>query len=270
MHYMRDIKIMTYNMLHAPGDRTQRLSAIIKESGADVVAAQEVDDPTTMAKIAAECGMAMVIGTSNGPESDGESDDEPPQENLAVLSKLPIARMVVHPGDRSIMFRPVLEVWVRGPSSGRVIGLFVVHLRAVPGPPGEQFRMREASAVQAVLSDRETPHILLGDFNAWLPGQAEAWGKVESWAPHLPDDHRAAVQGKVLGLFLNAGYKDALDTGPGRRPGSLRNVDGPGVDHILVTPNLLPWVTGSKMLRSEAASLASDHYPSWITVACEV
>jgi endonuclease/exonuclease/phosphatase family metal-dependent hydrolase len=107
--------------------------------------------------------------------------------------------------------------------------------------------------------------IVLGDFNAYTPDQAEASGASPTWPPHLPDDHRQAIMGGVLGPLLEDGYHDALREAPGGPVGggSLRGgSERPRVDHVLLSSDLAGSIESAEIVRTGApVDEASDHYP---------
>jgi endonuclease/exonuclease/phosphatase family metal-dependent hydrolase len=257
-----EIKVMTWNMLHAPGDRLEDLFAVLAAEDPDVVCAQEIDSLEGAAELAARLGMTLFVGTSNRPESPPPAGEPAAPENLAVLSRLPIRRVAVHAGDREAMFRPVLEAWLMAPDAAFPVGLFTVHLRAAAGPEGSAYKQREAAALRTVLADASGAHIVLGDFNAWAPGHAEAWGLPADYRSDMPADYRRAVGGEVLGGLLEEGYVDILEGRTGSPPApSMRGPGRPRVDHVLVTPDLSACVREAAILRNERIEVASDHHP---------
>ncbi len=265
---MTKLTLMTYNILHGPGERAALLAAVIESRQPDIVALQEVEDPAAVARLAASIGYWMFLGPCNTVETSPlvPQTEAPRPEHLAFLSRRPLEAAVVHHGDPAIMFRPVLEVRVPlegGPCHRAPLRLLTVHLRAFPGPAGEHWKLREGSVVRAVAGDGART-VLLGDFNAYAPEQAKAWDGSASWAPHMPDDHREAVLGGVLASLFEAGYRDALKEAPGGpvTGGTLRGADRPRVDHVLLSHDLAACVEHAEIVRSGApVEEASDHYP---------
>jgi endonuclease/exonuclease/phosphatase family metal-dependent hydrolase len=251
---MSELRVMTYNMLHAPGDRLQSLFDVVTAAHPDILACQEIDDIPGLLELSYRLGMPAVIGHSNRPE------DPPAAEHLAVLSRFPIVHLHIHPGDPDAMFRPVLEVWI-APSSAPVIRCFVVHFRAFVGAPGSQVKMREAEHLCGLLAEAQAPYLALGDFNALTPGEIEV---PPGWGADQPDDHREAVLHGVVDRLLKVGIVDTWRqvNDPTIVPtGSLRNGTSARVDYIWADPNSALYVAESTIIRTAEAAQASDHYP---------
>ena len=248
------MRVMTYNMLHAPGDRLQALLAVVREAAPDVLACQEIDDVAGLLELSLQLEMPAVVGHSNRPES------PPDPEHVAILSRWPIERIHVHRGDPEAMFRPVLEVWVAPPDGG-LVGFFTVHFRARPGAPGSEVKQREARHMADVLAQASGRFCALGDFNAWAPGEGEL--SADRLA-NLPEDHRAAVRGGVIGALLAL---DLTDTWKQCHPApepiapTLRDSATSRVDYILASRALATSVRTSDVIRSSFTATASDHYP---------
>jgi endonuclease/exonuclease/phosphatase family metal-dependent hydrolase len=266
---MPELALMTYNMLHAPGDRAELLAKVVESRRPDVVAVQEVADPAALNRMAASIGYWMFLGPCNAMETSPlvPTTEAPRPEHLAFLTRRPLAAAMVHQGDPEVMFRPVLEGRLRvddGPARVPSLRLLTVHLRAFPGPAAQQWKMREVSVVRAVAGDGARLTVVLGDFNAYVPQQAEAFSDTATWPLHLPQDHRDAVMGGVLRSLLDAGYHDALSEAPGGPVcgGTLRGSDRPRVDHVLVSADLTPCLTAAEIVRTGApVEEASDHFP---------
>lgn len=263
---MTELRIMTYNMLHAPGDRFTALLEVVRAARPDILACQEIDDVPALLTLSKELRMPAVIGYSNTPE------DPPAPEHLALLSRFPIIHLHLHPGDPAVMFRPVLEVWVALPARP-VLRCFVVHFRAIAGPEGSRVKMREAEHLCSLLMGSARPCCALGDFNALAPGEFGApsteEGLREEWGRHWPWDHREAVQGGVIKRIAATGLIDTWRqvNDPAYTPhATLRDRPSARVDYIWIDETLAPFITNSEIVRTADAALASDHYPVITTV----
>jgi exodeoxyribonuclease III len=245
---------MTYNMLHAPGDRLQALFDVVQAAQPDILACQEIDDIPSLLELSYRLAMPAVIGYSNRPE------DPPAAEHLAVLSRLPIVHLHIHPGDPDAMFRPVLEVWI-APPGVPVIRCFVVHFRAFVGAPGSQVKMREAEHLCGLLAEARAPFLALGDFNALSPAESDV---PVGWGADLPEDHRAAVRGGVVNRLLKVGMVDTwrqVNDPALVQSGTLRGGGSARVDYIWADPESARGVTDSMIIRTADAERASDHFP---------
>jgi endonuclease/exonuclease/phosphatase family metal-dependent hydrolase len=245
---------MTYNMLHAPGDRLEHLAEVVRGVDPDVLACQEINTYQGMMSLSRALGMLPVWGPANSAED--MSDDQPRYEHLAVFTRLAPAAVRVHGGDRRAMFRPVLEVRLGTPP----VTFFVVHLRAVLDDTEPYLKWRELGALLAVIGDADGPVVALGDFNALPPGELPA----VVGRPELPEDHLAAVGGGVVAALAGAGLADSLRLAhpyAGTPDSTLLGRDGSRVDYIFVSPELRDRVTDAYVVDNETVALASDHRP---------
>ena len=167
---MTTLRMMTYNMLHAPGDRLAALVEVVKGIGPDVLACQEVNTYEGMMELSRELDMMPIWGVANSAED--YSSGQPVFEHLVVFTRFPPRAVHVHPGDRRAMFRPVLEVRLQ-PPGGPEFSTFVVHLRALTDPRQRFLKFREVGALLAILGEAAGPVIAMGDFNAIAPIEAE-------------------------------------------------------------------------------------------------
>jgi len=257
---MTTLRVMTYNMLHAPGDRLGPLVEVVKAVSPDILACQEVNTFDGMMALSRELKMLPVWGAANSPEDYREG--QPVFEHLVVLTRLAPRAAYVHRGDRRAMFRPVLEVRLQ-PPGGPEIRTFTVHLRAVIDPGERYLKFRELGSLLAVLNEADGPAIAMGDFNAMAPGEGGQVGPGPG-GKELPEDHVAAVRGGVIGAVLEAGFVDSyrLRHAPdGTDESTLLGRPGRRLDHIFVTPSLERFVTGSYIADSETVQMASDHRP---------
>jgi endonuclease/exonuclease/phosphatase family metal-dependent hydrolase len=253
---MNTIRIMTYNMLHAPGDRLGQLADVVRSVDPDVVACQEINTYEGLMLLARETGMLPVWGPANSHED--TSGGQPVYEHLALLTKLPPRTVRVHRGDRRAMFRPVLEAELEVPGDGTV-SFFVVHLRAVLDATERYLKWRELGGLLAVIAEANGPVIALGDFNALPPGELPADDRRE-----LPEDHRAAVGGGVVAAITGAGLADSLRLVrpySGTPDSTLLQREGARVDYIFVSEELQGRVRDAFIVDTEAVAVASDHRP---------
>jgi endonuclease/exonuclease/phosphatase family metal-dependent hydrolase len=257
---MTRLRLMTYNMLHAPGDRLAPLVDVVKAVSPDVLACQEVNTFEGVMALSRELGMLPTWGVANSPED--YRDGQPVFEHLVVFTHLPPRAVRVHRGDRRAMFRPLLEVRLQ-PPGGPEITTFTVHLRAVIDPREPYLKFRELGSLLTAIGDAEGPVIAMGDFNAMAPGEAGHDG-VSPMRTSPPEDHVAAVRGGVIGAIVDAGFVDsyrARHPFKGRAESTLIGRDGRRLDHILVSSSLGPCIADSYILDNEMARVASDHLP---------
>jgi endonuclease/exonuclease/phosphatase family metal-dependent hydrolase len=255
---MSTLRIMTYNMLHAPGDRLGHLVDVVRSVDPDVLACQEVNTYEGMMDLSRELGMLPVWGPANSHED--TRDGQPLYEHLVVLTRLRPQAVRVHRGDRRAMFRPVLEVRLETPGGGAV-SFFVVHLRAVLDATERYLKWRELGALLAVIAETDGPVVALGDFNALPPGELPA---TDGNHRELPEDHLAAFGGGVVAAIAEAGLADSLRLVrpyPGTPDSTLLHRPGARVDYIFVSEELRERVTQARIVDGEAVAVASDHRP---------
>ncbi|HXW80453.1 MAG TPA: endonuclease/exonuclease/phosphatase family protein [Acidimicrobiales bacterium] len=255
---MTTLRLMTYNMLHAPGERLAPLVEVVKGVGPDILACQEVNTFEGMMSLSRELGMLPIWGAANSPED--YRNGGPVYEHLVVFTRLAPRSVRVHPGDRRAMFRPVLEVRLRPPGAPE-LSVFTVHMRALVDPSERYLKFRELGSLLTVLADAEGPVIAMGDFNARAPGEGTV---APPSGQELPDDHLHAVQGAVIGAIVDAGFLDSyrlVHPGGQHDESTLLNRAGSRVDHIFVNPLLGPYVTDSYIVDDQTVRNASDHRP---------
>jgi endonuclease/exonuclease/phosphatase family metal-dependent hydrolase len=251
------LRLMTFNMLHAPGDRLGPLVETVRSVAPDILACQEVNTYDGMMQLSRELDMLPIWGPANSAEDN--RGGHPVYEHLVLLTKLAPNLVRVHPGDRRAMFRPVLEARFQ-PPGGPEITVFTVHFRAVVDPGERYLKYRELGSFLSVLSDAAGPVVALGDFNARPPGEA---GEAVP-DDRRPEDHVAAVRGDVVNAIVGSGLVDSYRLAqpyPGRPETTLAGSAGARVDHIFVSSCLGSRVTASYILDNELVRTASDHMP---------
>jgi endonuclease/exonuclease/phosphatase family metal-dependent hydrolase len=257
---MTRLRVMTYNMLHAPGDRLASLVSVVKSVGPDLLACQEVNTFDGMMALSRELGMLPVWGIANSPED--YRDGQPVFEHLVVFTRIAPRAVRVHRGDARAMFRPVLEVRLQ-PPGGPEITTFTVHLRALIDPHERFLKFRELGALLAILSDADGPVIAMGDFNALAPDEVQHSGD-GPWRTEPPEDHLVAVRGSVIGALLGSGLVDSyrsVHPFDGKNESTLVGRGGRRLDYIFVSPSLRASVSDSFILDNEMVQVASDHRP---------
>ncbi len=257
---MTTLRVMTYNMLHAPGDRLAPLVDVVKGVSPDVLACQEVNTYDGMMELSRELNMMPIWGMANSAED--YRSDQPVFEHLVVFTRFPPRAVRVHPGDRRAMFRPVLEVRLQPPGAPEIT-TFVVHLRALIDPRERFLKFREVGSLLAILGDATGPVIAMGDFNAIAAREAEGISRAPL-GTEPPEDHVAAVRGGVIGAIEDAGLVDSyrsLHPYDGTDQSTLLAQPGRRVDYIFVDQSLTRFVSSSYILDNEGVRTASDHRP---------
>ena len=210
--------VLSYNIHHGEGTDgvfdLERLAAVIRETGADLVALQEVDVGTGRAggvdqaeELARLTGMTAFFGEAI-PFSGGSYGD-------AVLSRWPLMDQEAHllPAQPDHERRVAVAVTVQPPgwpSPLRFVGTHLDHTR----DPAD--RVAQAEALNALLLPDELPTILAGDLNA-QPGSApmevlRRAGWREADAAHLPTFPSAEADRKIDWVLVGPSFPLAAAT----------------------------------------------------------
>jgi endonuclease/exonuclease/phosphatase family metal-dependent hydrolase len=185
-----ELTVLTYNIHHGEGTDgvfdLERLAAVIRDSGADLVALQEVDVRTQRAsgvdqaaELARLTGMEVRFGEAI-PYSGGSYGD-------AVLSSLPIQAEAVWklPAEPNHEERVAVGVMVELANGARIrfISTHLDHTR----DPSDRVRQAQSIMEQAFPPGKQAPPtLLLGDMNA-EPGSAPMKVFEELFTSAAPD-----------------------------------------------------------------------------------
>ena len=212
----RELRVLAYNIHHAEGVDGKldvpRIAQIIKESGADLVALQEVDKATERTgkvdqakELAGLTGMHMVFGKA--------MDYQGGEYGQAILSRWPILSSKTHylpePADREP--RIAVETTIRLGDGGPTIRFVGTHLEHQL----EAVRIEQAAELNKLFAGDEIPTILLGDMNA-RPGSnpmkilLEKWQDTGNTAPTVPAENPRNLIDYVL--FRPAGAWEVLSS----------------------------------------------------------
>ncbi|MGB0543683.1 MAG: endonuclease/exonuclease/phosphatase family protein [Longimicrobiales bacterium] len=158
------LRVAAYNVKHGQGMDgivdLERIADVLRPLDTDVITLQEIDSGTERTKgvdQAARLGELLGMQAFFGdfmPYQGGEY-------GMAVLSRLPVTRVMNHrlpDGDEP---RTGLEVEVRVGPEGRPVSVVGIHLYRTP-----EERLAQADSLSALLDGREHPVILAGDFNS--------------------------------------------------------------------------------------------------------
>jgi endonuclease/exonuclease/phosphatase family metal-dependent hydrolase len=157
-------RLLTYNILTGGTGRLDQLATMIGATGADVVGLVEATNPHVVEELAKRLGMDFRLSGHATHERDW---------HVGVMSRLPIVGVQVHTRPGAFTRKYLLEVAVEE-TDGKLLTVFVIHLRATFYQRAEsnRIRRREMQELLRVLARRRgTPHLLMGDFNAIVPGE---------------------------------------------------------------------------------------------------
>ncbi|MFJ4467795.1 endonuclease/exonuclease/phosphatase family protein [Streptomyces sp. NPDC089424] len=236
----RVLDVMTFNIHHAQGTDDvldlRRIAEVVRESGADVVGLQEVDNHYSArsdwadqpAELAALLGYHVVFGANidNAPPVEG---GHRVQYGTAILSRYPITAsdntwLYKSPGqEQRGLLHATLDV------HGRKVEFYNTHLAA----SSQTDRLEQTAQVVDLIGTKK-PGILVGDFNA-LPAAPESQP-------------------------LQKAYTDAWATSfHGRGDGATYPAEAPTerIDLIYTTRKVTPLLT--RVVKNDPT--ASDHLP---------
>ena len=272
------MRILTYNIQEWQGVDGRvdwhRTARVIAQSGASVVALQEVVDPvddlSPIADVAATTGMHVA---QHGRH--------------AILSHFPIdsqhpCMMPKHGGGAGAR---CLEARLRL-DDGQPLVVYAVHFWW----SSEATRLSQIDAVMKHIEGKgDHTHILLGDFNAIAPGERALphlyLDDAGAGRPPFPSTDRALVEKlpdqyafvsdatghsenashDVIRLVESRGYVDAYRAvgrgNPGTWGPAISESSAIRLDYVFVSPALRAQLKSCRRLDAGLASVASDHYP---------
>ena len=247
----RAVKVLTYNIAHGVGHDGRldldRIAGVIRRSGADVVALQEVDKHwdarSDFVDQAAALGEKLNMRVRFAPiySLDPPEPGKPRREyGLAILSRYPITRFKNHELSRISSLEPEKGVQkLPGfPEAvinlhGRKIHLFNTHLSWLD----PEVRLLEAEEMLEIMGSARHPVVLAGDMNA-LPDAPE----IDRLREVLTDTFEAAGTGDGYTFPAPDPVRriDYIFASPDIRVLDSRVIEGEGSDHYAVLSTL--WV----------------------------
>ncbi|MBO2533507.1 MAG: metal-dependent hydrolase [Thermoactinomycetaceae bacterium] len=251
----RAVKVLTYNIAHGVGHDGRldldRIAGVIRRSGADVVALQEVDKHwdarSDFVDQAAALGEKLNMRVRFAPiySLDPPEPGKPRREyGLAILSRYPITHFKNHELSRISSVEPEKGVQkLPGfPEAvinlhGRKIHLFNTHLSWLD----PELRRLEAEEMLEIMGSARHPVVLAGDMNA-LPDAPE----MERLRDVLTDTFEAAGKGDGHTFPVPDPVRriDYIFASPEIRPLDSRVIEEEGSDHYGVLSTL--WVGSSR------------------------
>ncbi len=237
-------KVLSYNILEGGDDRLSGIAAIIRQQQPDCAALLEANRYANASMLADELGMNLAFGQANNAF------------HIAWLSRLPIQQQVNHRLAR--LAKTLLEVVVIW--EGTPLHLFATHL----GSRHDKHQpLTEVPALLDVLRPLvETPHLLVGDFNALHPDDPVG-------SPPQGEAKRGeAVRGaprQAIRFLLEAGYIDCYRSCHPQTHGFTYPSLAPWLrlDYIFAAPSVASRLVACDIVRGSAVEQASDHAPIW-------
>jgi endonuclease/exonuclease/phosphatase family metal-dependent hydrolase len=158
------LNVLSYNIRHGAGMDgkidLERTAEVIRKAKPDLVALQEIDKNCKRSgnvDIAAELGRLLSMEHRFGKFMDFQGGEY----GMAVLSRLPIEEVIVHPLPKGAEPRCALEVQVQVAGFDQPFSFVGIHNDWT----NEEIRIRQVGALMKALQPRKNPVILAGDFN---------------------------------------------------------------------------------------------------------
>ena len=242
---------MTYNILcggqaHVNGqDRIADILSVISDASPDILALQEANDfhlPEVQDRFCSALSMPFVQIARARPYLDGL------QYHVALFSRFALRDAHVFPA--SEFESAVLSVLAETPLGP--VTVCAVHLHATQ----EDRRLGE---IQTVLARQRAlgRQILLGDFNAISRNDPYPSPQSEFEARTEVTDR---VSSHLVDLFASAPNGPHW-THPSRAKADHDRKINRRIDYIYASPDLAEWARGPRVIRTDRAHSASDHFP---------
>lgn len=238
------IRLLSYNIARGGAGREEALLSVIGPCKPDIVVFQEATRPGVIEELAKRSGMTISAAL--------------PKLSLGFMSRIPIAHYEWH--RPRVSRHAFLEIVPEG-MSFRVFG---VHLSAVFAAWTESRRVFELRAMLGGIKRHQHGfHALVGDFNTIAPGELLD-------VKALPQKVRATVwlsggsiRWRTIQIVKDAAYADAFRALHPADPGLTLPASKPQVrlDYLFVPATHLERVVSCDVVRTEAATKASDHLP---------
>lgn len=235
------LRVATYNIRFGGAGRKASIAAVLTSIAPDVVVLQEATDPSTVAWIGREVGLAHVVAM--------------PARSVAALSRQPIETTWRELGRG----REALEI-----SLGRGLPrIFGIHLSAGLSQRGERRRHAEVARlleqVQATGGPDRT--MVVGDFNAISPGDGPLMNLLPMWIRILLR-FDGGIRTEVMASLTDAGFTDGYRLLHADDPGFTMPAVEPSVrlDYFMVGSAVRPFlVSCEQQAKGVQSALASDH-----------
>jgi exodeoxyribonuclease-3 len=248
------VRLLSYNILDGGAERFEALATVIGAQQPDVVGLVEAEDAGIVERLAGRFGMDFIHAPGNSHAS-------------ALLSRLPIIRTVNHALLHPTLEKSLLEATIRLPN-GVELPIGVTHLHARAYDADEDQRERELGVLLNAFAphrERNTPHLLCGDFNANAPYQRIDPAKLKPKSRAAWDAQGGRIPRRVVQRVLDAGYLDTLrafDPGAAETSATF-TTEHPGqrVDFIFAFGVAPSAIRDASVVTQEPADVASDHRP---------
>ncbi|MDB5319398.1 MAG: hypothetical protein JWN40_1029 [Phycisphaerales bacterium] len=249
------MRIVSYNILTGGEGRADPLVEVLLAQRADVIGLVEAEDPAVLERIARRLRMDYVqaIGRKSGAS--------------ALLSRFPIRDSINHALLTDGISKSLLQASIDGPG-GLPWHFGIAHLHARATEADEQQREAELKVVLKAfepLRSAQTPHFLLGDFNANSPVQQIDLARCKPSTREQAAANGGTIPRRVIQELLNEGYVDtyySVNSELAKTRGTFTTqFPGQRVDYIFAHSVDAKQIKAAWIEEDRLATYASDHYP---------
>jgi exodeoxyribonuclease III len=183
------LRLVSYNIRVGGRARENAIAAVLARAAPDVAILQEATDPAVVEQVAAAAGM-RAWGARRGQSLGFVSRDAPEHVEWHWPRSSRHAFLELVPAATSL----------------RVFG---VHLAALHAAWTERRRVREADALLAAIDGaRNSPHLLVGDFNSLAPGDKLDLDRLPARLRPFVWLSGGGIRWQVIRHIIDAGYVD--------------------------------------------------------------
>ena len=237
-------RLLTYNILHGGGSRTEAIAKVINGCQPDLVLLQEATDPANVERLAEATGMA-----------DFRTFE---RQSLGFLSRTRVSFC------QWVRPRISRHAFVEVVPAGDHVRIFGVHLSAVHAAWTEQRRVFELRALlRSVAHHKEGFHLLAGDFNTISPGDLLDVRRLPLRVRPFMWLSGGKVRWRTIQGVIDAGYVDAFKSLHPEDPGWTLPATDPHIrlDYVFIPKPHAGRLISCDVVRDPAAVGASDHFP---------
>lgn len=259
-HLSLAMRLMTYNIENG-GARGPLIAEVIAAANPDVALLNEADDERVVQWLAGRLAYQPLWARGSG------------DRHIALLSRLPVVEWRVYnkrPFTQAVLavtLRVKTEDGRRGAEGehGASVQLFGVHLMSYfMLLPYEFARWRTVRALLYIAQqEARGPHLLLGDFNAVMPGER---ADTKSFSANIQRQLQLQLRHQprfALSPIVRAGYVDCFRHLHPHEAGWTWMPAAPSarLDYIFADPQLAQHLRACEVVTTPPAARASDHFP---------
>lgn len=242
------LRIMSYNIHFGGRKKYHHILAVIRYSNPDLCLITEATQEDVIRNLSGELGMDYLITKKK-------------ETRLAILTRAPILSYYDHCWPD--VDRPLIEVELD--INNRSFMIFGIHLPCHYFRRSEQKRVRVLSRyLDYIITKKEYPHIILGDFNAVSPGDRFITDRLPIKERIMLWYERGRIYTDAISIMLQKGYIDCFRYIHPDEDGFTLPVKSPQVrlDYIFANTIMKEYLSDCYVVTEpDEVHEASDHYP---------